>query len=1209
MQDFVPCKVPVFAGAEPKLFLPKLEIRKIVLVMKITVILLLVAALQVSAKGWGQEQISLSFNNAPLEQVFNSITAQAKISFFYRPQYIKGKKATINVSNVSLKTVLDICLKDQQLIYEIVGKTVAIHPARKNNSVSGIEIIENIPPLIDVRGRVVNEKGDPVEGVTVTVKGSSKNTVTDKNGEFSLSTVDQDAALVFTHVSMESFELKVSGKTDLVINLKTKVAMLGDVAVTVNTGYEKTPKERATGSFEFINNEELNRQVGTNIINRIEGVSGGVLFDRRSLSPSNNNIEVNKVIIRGLSTITESMKSPLVVINNFPYDGDINNINPNDVETITILKDAAAASIWGARAANGVIVITTKQGKYNQPVALSFNSNINIIEKPDLFKYPKLATTDYIDVEKFLFGKGFYDDDLNNNWSYPAITPVVEILAKQRNGDITEAEANAQITALRNIDIRNDFSKYIYHTSANQQYSLNISGGGQKVKYSFSGGFDKNPSTLRGNESQRITFRTDNTIAPFKNFELQIGMNYTNQKTANNSLGDIGNINYNFGSGRRLYSYAQLADESGNALSVAHDYRMGLVDTAGSGQLLDWQYRPLDEMKLNSNKVKLQDVVFNLGGSYKVTDFLSAQVSYQYEQTNGAERNFRSLETYHTRNLINLYSQLQGNTINYIIPLGGILYQNNSELISQTGRALINFNKTIHNKHQIVALAGAEIRERDYNSNAGVTYGFDERTYSVGSVDHTNPYPLYLSGLGYSIIPGGETFSKLEDRFVSFFGNMAYTYDNRYTLSGSFRKDASNLFGVDINNKWKPFWSIGGAWVVSNEKFYKLPVLEYLRLRSTYGYQGNVNNSISPYPIISIAPAINNPFNLNLPTAVIMQPGDPSLSWETIKQWNIGLDFRMLNNRINGSVEGYKKQSDNLIYKAMIDPTTGLESVARNSAKILTRGMELSLNSLNVKGKFQWQSEFYLSYTNNKVVDYLLDEKGRLVSSYIGAPINIKPIKGRDPYSVYSFDFTGLDPQTGDPLINTGKNTSKNYLQILRQSADTALLIYHGSGLPRYYGSLNNSFQYRGFTLTASISYKLDYYFLKSTINYGALFNASVGHPDYSKRWQNPGDEKITTVPAMNYPFDQSRDEVYANSSPNVLKGDNVRLQYIRLSYEITKSKMPKIPVARIQIYTVVNNLGIIWRANNEGLDPDYDSGNAAFPPMKNIAFGLKIDF
>ncbi|MBS1598435.1 MAG: SusC/RagA family TonB-linked outer membrane protein [Bacteroidetes bacterium] len=1179
--------------------------------MKLTAVFLILFCIQ-SRADVNAQGISLSLHNVPMERLFDEVKKQSEYDFWYESDLLKlAKKINIDIKNASITEVLELSFKDQPFTYSIIEKTIVI---RKKAEQQKALTNADSTGIMDVSGRVVDENGNALEGISVTVKGTGNGTSTDKNGEFILRNISSQSHIVFTSVNMETSELRLDGRHQLSIKLRPKSASLSGVEVQVNTGYQSLPKERSTGAFEFISNKQLNQRVGSDILSRLDGVTTGIFIDRRNNSPSQNTINANNITIRGLSTLTETIKSPLVILNNFPYEGDINNINPNDVENITILKDAAAASIWGARAGNGVIVITTKQGRYNRPTSISFNANVNIIEQPRLFYYPQMSSEEYIQTEKFLFDNGYYDATLTDP-AYPAVTPVVEILNKLRDGEMTSSEADIAIGALKNSDVRNDFNKYIYRKSVNQQYAVNVTGGTDKIKYAFSGGFDKNPSVLKGNDMQRVTFRTENSFAIVKNLELTLTGAYTNTIAKNNSLGDIGSAGYNYKSNYRtynLYPYAQFADANGNPLTIEKDYRDGFTDTAGAGILQDWKYRPLDELNNADNTLKSQDLLLNFQMKYKISGSLGVLVRYQFEETNDETRSLKGLQTYYARNLINLFTQTDGTSIFYPLPVGGILDLTNQKMVAQAGNIQIDFSHRWKDKHELFAIAGTEIRDKVTSSAVARYYGYDPNTLLTSDVDLYNYYPQY-DGLDYgsatiSSFAGSQVgLQHLTNRFVSFFANAAYTYGNRYTLSLSARKDATNLFGVNTNDRWKPFWSAGAAWNIFRESFYNIKAISSLRLRATYGYQGNVNNSITPLTVITYYGVTS----LNQPYALINGPANPNLTWERIGTFNIGIDFGALKNRLNGSIEWYQKTSSNLILSKRTDPTVGFNYIAANSADLSGKGVELTLNSSNLTGKFKWNTVLLFNYASYKVTKYLLDDQNRSSQGFVNsAGLSILSLVGRNPYGIFSYPSAGLDPATGDPRGYLGKTISKDYYSILQQSVDTANLIYSGPGTPPYFGYLNNSFSYNGFSLVVSLSYRFGYYFKKNTINYYSLYESGVTNPDFKYRWQKPGDEKTTTVPSMVYPLnDPFRDNFYSGTTANVLRADNVRLDYIRLSYDFPKSMFGKIPVQNLQLYVYANNLGIIWRANNQKLDPDNGIANPVYPSLRSVAFGLKLDF
>jgi TonB-linked SusC/RagA family outer membrane protein len=1212
MQDFVACKVPLFAGAEPKLRPLKQEIRKIVMVMKIAAILLL-TALQVSAKGWGQEKINLSFNNTSLEQVFTAITAQTNIAFLYRPQYVKGKTVTINITNASLVTALELCLKGQQLRYEIIGKNVAIQPEKKDPNVF-TAVNEIAPPLIDVGGRVVNEKGEPVAGVTVTIKGTNVTTSTDANGEFSLHSIEQSAVLVFTHVSMESFELKVSGRTDLAITLKTKIRALAEVSVQINTGYQTVSKERFVGSVQQLDSQAFHSRPGMGIIDRLDGRVNSVFFQKKG-SDQNPSI-----MIRGLGTLGPASGistgytsfDPLIVVDNFPMAPDfkIENINVNDVESVTVLTDAAAASIWGTKAGNGVIVVTTKRGRFNQRFQMNVSSNVSITEKPDLYHYDQVSSSQYIDMEQYLFGKGYYDGYFNNN-SYPAVSPVVEMLDKERRGILTKGQTSSQIDALRNIDLRQQMDKYVYRKATTQQYYLSANGGTNVLSYQFSGGYNRSLNNVLGSKpDDRYTFSTNTTFKPLKNLEIIAGINLGFSKTQSTGVPLL-----------PLYPYTQLADEAGHPLSVinmSQNLQMGYVDTVGGNKLLDWHYRPLDEIKNANNVVTGRFIVLKAGLNYQFTSWLKAGVQYQQQNTVTLNRNFYSLKTFYTRDLINKFTDLSQSplsSLRYPVPMGGILDNASSFVKDNNLRGSLNFNRNFGTDHQLNVLVAGDI----YDSKGGFSdgarvYGYDPVVgTSAGSLNYLINYPLYYAPFNgnSAMIPYNNVFTDGDiNRTVSLSSNASYTYKNRYTVYGSARRDGSNVFGVATRNKWKPLWSAGGSWEVSKESFYHLAALPYLKLRGSYGYTGNANNNLSGVLTFSVSPTKDAV--TGLPVNFPGYAANSHLKWEQVGITNLAVDFGLLKDRrINGSFEIYRKKAQDIVSLAPNPSSTGVTSFVTNYANLKTRGYEIRLNSRNIQGVISWNTDLGWSHAKTTIGDlFLTIPRGLKVADYTGYSMNAYP--GQPIFGLASYRWAGLDPLTGDPLGYYQGQVSKDYTNIQNDSIKNQ--VFHGSALPLSTAFLRNTISWKGLSLSFNITGRFQYYFREPVVEINSVENLS---PDYFNRWQKPGDEAITTIPSIYYPFPNAVSErslFYSLAEIHVKRGDNIRLQDANLSWQWTNKRNKSLPFQSATVIAYLNNINwIMWRLEDSKWDPDYVqggvSGQIAPPPSKTWTLGVTLNF
>ncbi|MCH7410690.1 SusC/RagA family TonB-linked outer membrane protein [Belliella sp. DSM 111904] len=1033
-----------------------------------------------------------------------------------------------------------------------------------------------------ITGTVLVENDEsPLPGAMVKLKNSVVWAIADDNGEFEVMVEGGTYQLEVSFLGYltQSIEIAVPQSSPLVILMQEDELSLEAVEV-VSTGYQQLPKERATGSFVFVDNELVDRRVSTNILERIEDVASGVIFNRDTYSGS------DPISIRGRSTIFAESK-PLIVIDNFPYDGPIENINPNDVENITILRDAAAASIWGARAGNGVIVITTKKGRFGSEPQVSLNSNITFGEKPDLWYYPNMGFDDLISVEKMLFDRGFYNSQLNAA-ARPPLSPVVETLVAEREGRISPEESSARLLAFSNQDSRSDLSDHFYRTTVNRQLALNISGGGNTHRYTFSAGYDKNDATIVGNGRQRISLNTQNHWSLLRNrLEVSLGMYYTNSYTE---------------SGTEVptpYPYERLVDENGNPTTITQGYSRRYIESIAGQGLLDWSYIPLEEIGLNSNLSSQNDIRVNTTLGYNIANGLKAEVLYQYWANSSSNKNHRPEGSYYARNQVNRFTQRNADGSLFLaIPEGGILDLGMANMYSHSLRGQLTHSKDWNTKHNISSLAGFEMKDLQSEGNSTRYYGYNDDLGISLPVDHTTRFRLYHNN-SLSSIGAGAGHTGVTDRFVSMYFNTAYTYDKKYVLSTSIRKDASNIFGVETNMRGVPLWSTGFAWIVSRENFYHSGWLPYLKLRATYGYNGNVDKSLSSYTTAIYAISSSHDVPPGIRRAIIINPPNPELRWEKIGVFNLALDFETKNSTLSGSVEFYTKNGTDLIGDMRIPPSAGMTQFRGNYANTKTNGVDLNLNSHNLKGKLNWNTNFLLSFVDEKVTSYQIESNTR---EYLG-PI-LSPKIGMPLFSIYSLPTAGLDPDNGNPLGYLDGEISTAYSQIIAGTTPDEL-IYHGSGRPVVFGALRNSFDWKGLNLSFNISYRLGYYYRRPSVNYFELLNGRITHNDFEMRWQNPGDELHTQIPSMPQGSDTNRNYFYQFSSVLVEKGDHIRLQDIRLSYTLDRRKFARLPFQRAEIYSYANNIGILWKASDDQLDPDFQSMRA----LRSIAFGVRVDF
>jgi TonB-linked SusC/RagA family outer membrane protein len=1057
-------------------------------------------------------------------------------------------------------------------------------------------------PVIHIPVTIVNSNNQsPVAGALLQLKKSSTRSVTNADGKTNIRLSFASDTLIITHIAYLPKRIAVSaGSTSpLLISLQENTRQLQEV--TVSTGYQTLPKERATGSFVQLDSALLNRRVSTDILSRLEGVTPGLLFNRNTINSASGQADIS---IRGTNTLYANSQ-PLIIIDNFPYDGDVNNLNPNDFESVTILKDAAAASIWGAQSGNGVIVITTKKGKRNQKLAVDVNANITTGDRPDLYYSPNfLPSADFITIEQTLFDKGYYDADLNSSAKTP-VSPVVQILASQRAGLISATDATAQINAFKNMDVRDQLTQYFYQPTVNQQYAMNLKGGGNNSDYFFSVGDDRDRSFFKGNQNGRFTLNSLYNFYPVKNLQLSAGFNYI-QSTGQTNNPIYTNGGLSIGTKGTIYPYAQLVDASGNALAIAKDYALSYTNTVGNSQFLDWNYRPLDELHNADNTSKSVDNRLYFGGQYDFLRHFSVGLKYQYERASVITLKDYSLATYYARNLVNEYTQVgSGGTLTYPVPVGGILQQANAWLTSQHARAQLSYNNNWKHLHELTAIAGAEISEVINESNANTAYGYDNNTgASYASINYSGSYNLNPKGSAQ--IPNSLGFAKTTDHAVSYFSNAAYTYGGKYTISASGRIDKSNLFGVNTNQKAVPLYSTGLSWNISKENFYHLSWLPYAKLRATYGYTGNINKSATAVTTIR---QYSNAVYSGIPYSSIASAGNPELRWEKTRMINLGLDYAFKNNILSGSLEYYFKKGIDLFGNSPLAPSTGLTTFFGNTADTRGKGLDVVINSQNINHQnFKWTTNFLLNYVLDRVTKY---DVTLTSSNYIGLSnaSSIYPLTGKPLFALYSYQWGGLNHTTGDPQGYLNGKVSQDYATILNNTTINNM-VYNGPSRPTTFGSLRNNFSYKEFSLSFNIIYKLNYYFRRTSYTSSGL--PWSGNKDYYKRWQKPGDELITNVPSQQYPpYNNNRDQFYQYSSVLIDKGDHIRLQDITLSYDLDKNRWKAMPFGDLQLYCYLNNVGILWRANHDHLDPDL-SGNstlAAYPLPRTIAFGLKAKF
>ncbi|MGE7774138.1 SusC/RagA family TonB-linked outer membrane protein [Chitinophaga sp. NPDC101104] len=1116
------------------------------------------------------------------------------------------RKLTVHFRSTSIREVMDKVLGDLPIDWMITGLDIVLFP-----SANPVRLKEE---TITVTGLVMDKDGVVLPGVTIMVKGEQKGGVTNGEGRFRIEKVLPKSTLVINSIGFLSRQYRLDGERKVTFILEPAVSQIEPVEITANTGYQVLKKKETPGAVVVIDSALINRPVTPNILDRLEGVTGGLLAFRsqgaiRYISKMPDGVDYG-FYIRGFSSVSPNRvnPNPLIVLDNFPYEGDPKNINPNDIETITVLKDAASSSIWGARSGNGVIVMTTKKGRYNEKMRIDVNSSLTVGLKPNLFYDPNfLEASDYIDVERKLFDLGYFENDINDRFSYPPISPVVDLLNKRKKGSISEEYLNEQLKELAQNDVRRDLSKYSYRNSVNQQYAVSIRGGTKDLGYYLSLGHDRNQSETVRNGRTRTTLISSSTFSPLKNMEINGFINYALQNTDEGNEMVFRGIQSRAGKFTDLYPYARFTDNNGNPVPIAKDLSANYTDSLNRLGYLDWKFRPLDEIGSKVNSTSFQNLILRLAIKYKFFKNWTVEVNYQNQRQIIYSKMFWSKDSYYARDLVNTfttYNPVTGKLTNNL-PVGGIMNIGDYDWKANNLRTTVSYERKIKD-HSARMLLGGEARDLTADGIEKASVGYE----NINGVPVTNINPNIL----YPTIPFGESRLSekiglngapvgLVNRYISYFSILDYNYMGKYEMSLSARRDGANLFGIATNRTFSPFWSIGAGWSIYKEEFFKVPWVNTLKLRTSLGENGNVYFGSAYLTIFRDIDPLTG-----LPSNSISNAPNKDLKWERIRMSNVGMDFAILNYRISGTVDYFFKKSLDLVQRTNVAPQTGYLNAMTNSAESQTRGYELTLNSSFKFNKIKWGSRLVLNHLKDRLNKY--DPKPSRQTIILTNPyFDQLRVPGYSLKGIFSYKWSGLDPKTGDPQGYLNGAISKDYSAILNTFHPDSL-VYHGSAVPTYFGSIRNDLVYKRLTLSATIGFKLGYFFRKNGVstNYAELLTYRM-HKDYNLRWQSPEDELKTSVPSIVYPSNDFRNQFYQKSEIMVLRGDHVRMQDVRVSYALIDKPREKKSVKFCEFYVYMTNLGILWRANREGIDPDVSHATIfdAYPIPFSISGGVML--
>ena len=1157
-------------------------------------ILLLLLLLPTIAKA---QDIRLNYQNTPLITVINEIHNQSGYKFVYNNSLIDiQQRVSVQSEGENIEIVLSKTFAGTGIVWEIIDKQIALSPAISTT------VQQNDRALI-VRGRITDQDGEPLVGAAVQNLSDKTYATTDFDGNYAIEIRNPATAILeISSFSMQTVTERLNGRARLDVQMNFDRVLLDEVVVT---GYQTLSKERATGSYDIVAKTQLGK-ASSNIATRLVGAAPGIAYT--------TDIYGNpRFSIRGTSTFS-SNATPLVVVDGFAVSSSLSDLNPNDVESVTILKDAAAASIWGARSANGVIVITTKNAQKapegRASVTVDYSGFYKISPKLNLeYTLSRASSNDVIDYEVNNFNR--WDAPL---W-YPAESSysggksvVYDLLNEARLGHISQSEALSIIDTYRKLDNSSQLRKYFLQNASTFQQNANISIATARSQTNLSLLYEDQEKIYKRNMDKKymVSFRNRTTL--FKWLDLHVNGTYNYTKSNNSNSGLPG-----------LSPYEMLVDSNGDYIrysgGISLNYLKRHVPTENF-PYSDWTMNPVEDLygrELTSSNTLAR---LQTGLTFKIIEGLSLDAKAQYEMIQGRTHNYYTEQTYLVRSTVNTASSWdkKTNKVTFNLPTGGFLDQSTYLMDVLTLRGQINFNRSFADKHDVAAIAGFETIDNVYQSFGHPrTYGYDDKSLSVGT------FPNGVGGSGTRRIDNWQgssqtfaytnSFSYTTDRYFSAFANASYTYNRKYTLSGSFRTDASNLITDDPKYRYAPFWSVGGSWQLGKEDFMQdITWLDLLTLRATFGYNGNVDKSTTFKPLIN--PSANPSVLTNEYTATMASYGNPTLRWERTRTFDIGVDFSALNNRLNGKIDIYQKHSLDLIASVSLPAVQGTSSMKMNSGEIDNFGIEFEIGStIPVNRDIVWEGSLMFAWNRNRItsLDYYPSYAYQLV--YSGG--SYAWMEGYDMNTMWSYKYGGI--------INQGTESAPDWQPTLIgkdgvqqtfarwPSGDAMNISYDmGTTVAPVNIAFSTSLKVYDFDISLILTGKFGHVFRRESFNYPGLSGRAIPNAKYSEIIDCNPDERIHLPLKDNETRLYFWDRFWGYVSYLTENASFIRIQEIDLAYNLPKSATSWLGINSLKVFFQANNpLNIYFNKWHE--DPEFKRGSA--PLQSAYMFGIKCNF
>lgn len=1146
--------------------------RKILCVMKLSVFFVLFFSLSVSARvAAQQEKVNLHLENVSLKTFFREVQKQTGLYFVYNEE-ICGDFGNVSIAakDEAVVDVLETVFANKSYSYHFEDKIIVV----KTKTLASPQ-----QQMKKVKGKVTDGKGNPLPGVGILIEGTTVGTTTDVDGNYVINCPEKEnLALIFSFVGMKTHREVVGSRNEISVKMVEEVAEMDEVVVT---GYQDIKKERMTGSTTTINVYEL-RNKG---LMSVDEILSGTVSGLSSIS-SGRPGEDAKIMIRGVNSLTGST-DPIWIVDGMPLQGEIPNIEvggaslqttiftsgigniaPDDIESITILKDAAATAIYGARAANGVIVVKTKSGTVGK-THFSATANYGIKERP-------VNNIDMMNTrQKIQFEREAYADDAGG---YLGITSgrVIGLLYKVDHGELSKDEADKEIERLSNIET--DWFRELFRRATTGQYHFSLSGGSEQTQHYASINYLHEKGTVPNNKMNRLNMNVKLTHTPVRQLHITGGLAATikNDRISASKIDPL--------------SYALYANPYERPYKEDGTYDFDLSYDVSESSIRDgfkWEkFNIVDDLNRNTNTSRYLNAEFNLKIEWEIIPGLTFSTQGVYNANSNHNRITEGAGTY-TNFVNNWYSHARELPHEMV---KGSLREATGYSNSYTFRNTLQYSSNFKEKHFITIFAGQEISSRKgYNSyNYSPIYDEEHRVVGFPDMKGVNGENINYTSLGGT----GKSVSKLS----SFFANASYSYMDRYIITGAIRYDGSDIIGN--NNQFTPLWNVGVRWNLHREKFMESSsFINELSLKTGFGYTGSIDKNALPFVVLTMGQSIQYD-GIDIPTKFTYP--NPNVKWQTKQDFNVGFTIALWNRKVNLDVNFYNNKTQDVLDNKALAASSGRSNVVENVANIINRGWEIDLGlTLWQTSNIQWNAKFNAAFNHNELKDTYYksaDELPLLTKSKSNAFVENYPVGGW-----FGFHFAGIEPINGNALIHMpdGSTYDAENLRNTTLNGAKPVMSYLGKKHPSAIGGFSTTLTVKRFVLSTSFDFKAGHKI--PSFNTFREMDSRNRHINDINRWRQAGD--ITKIPAAS-----TLNNAYSRYMYDVMleKGDYLRCSFLSLGYNIDAELLNKIGVNNARLSFTVKDLFTLTKY--KGIDPAL-MGGFGYPNSRQYTISLNLGF